>query len=88
MHILLDILRQIKVDDMFNIRDIKSPSRHRRRHENWSAAGSEVTKGCFTLLLSSIAVREKKTTKVISITRKSSRRKVIQRKQCSEATLY
>ena len=60
MHILLDILRQIKVDDMFYIRDIKSPSRDRRRHENWSPAGSEVTKGCFTLLLSSIAVREKK----------------------------
>ena len=60
MHILLDILRQIKVDDMFYIRDIKSPSRHRRRHENWSPAGSEVTKGCFTLLLSSIAIREKK----------------------------
>ena len=56
MHVLVDGLGQVVVDDVLDVVDVETARGHRRRHDDLALGGAEVAERLLALALQPIAV--------------------------------
>jgi hypothetical protein len=56
MHILLNVRGQVKVDDMLDMRDIKTSSSHCSCYQDWGDTHTEATQSILTISLTAVTV--------------------------------